>query len=124
MFRFILLCLLATLAGCANSQLGRYHQWAQDGLERVERGDLKWSAYYEGCFSRLLNVPDARRDKSPELEMYDALIALALAYEDGKLGKAEFDQKRRQIQMDYARKKEQGCVSAAHADTAGDIYPH
>jgi hypothetical protein len=120
--------LVLALSACANPQLEDYSRWVQSARERAEHGEIKWSEYYQGCFARLVDVHDGVSGKLAELDYYNELIDYSLAYEAGRLGKAEFDQKRRAVQLAHVRHEDElrhkYTQPGARADTAGDIYPH
>jgi len=120
--------LVLALSACANPQLDSYNLWMQSARERAERGEIKWSEYYQGCFSRLADVESGVNNKLLAMGYYNALIGYALEYESGRIGKSEFDQKIRDAQLARARREHELRYDysrpGARADTAGDIYPH
>lgn len=129
MMRYCLVvCLALALSACANPQLESYNLWMQSARERAERGEIKWSEYYQGCFSRLVDVHSGVNGKLLDLEYYNELIAYSQEYEKGRIGKAEYDQKVRDAQFVHVRREEESrhnyLQPGARADTAGDIYPH
>lgn len=120
----ICVLLVLALSACANLQLEGYNNWVQNARVQAERGEIKWSEYYQGCFSRLVEVPRGDNGKLLKLEHYNALIGYSLEYEGGRISKLEFENKRRSLQLEYVRYKEDSRRNRYHAETAGDIYPH
>jgi hypothetical protein len=110
--------LLALLAACATSQTKEYGDWRQQGKARAERGELKWSEYYRGCFSRLADLPNGADGKAAELEYYHLMISHALEYEAGRLTISQFEEKRRLAQIEKARNKE-ARKNALHGEGGG-----
>jgi hypothetical protein len=93
-------CTVLTLSSCADL---RYREWEQSARSKAEQGQMQWSEYYRGCFTRLVDAPYGR---VPEMELCNTLIDYAMALEGGKMSASEFDIKRRQAQLDYARRKD------------------
>jgi hypothetical protein len=112
--------LLAGLAACASPQVRDYNEWVQNGRARAEHGDIKWSDYYQGCFSRLADLPNGVMGKSVELDYYNTMIANSLEYENGRITKQEFEEKGRLAQITKARNKE----AQIHARPGPEDVPH
>lgn len=98
--------LVALLTACASYQMREYSDWVQQGRIRAEHGELKWSEYYRGCFSRLADTPNGVDGKSTELEYYHTMIGYALDYESGRIMAPAFEEKRRLAQIVKAKNKE------------------
>jgi len=67
------------------------------------RDFLMAEAHVVDWFTRLVDAPYGR---VPEMELCNTLIDYAMALEGGKMSASEFDIKRRQAQLDYARRKD------------------
>jgi hypothetical protein len=109
------LMLAVLLVACAYPQAKDYSDWMQQGKVSAERGELKWSEYYLGCFSRLADMPNGVEGKSAELEYYHTMIGYAQDYENGRTTKPEFEEKRRLAQIAKARNRE-AQMSAHHGE--------
>lgn len=122
------MAMVLAISACANPQLEDYTLWLQNARVRAERGEMKWSEYYQGCFSRLVDVRSGVNDRLSELEYYNTLIGYSQEYESGRLSKPEFDQKVRNAQLAHVERQNSSRYDysqpGARADTAGDIYPH
>lgn len=120
--------LALVLAACANPQLDSYNFWVKNARERAERGEIRWSEYYQGCFSRLVDVRSGVNGKLLDLEYYNAMITYSQEYEKGKMSKSEYEMKVRDAQFAHVKREEElrhiYLQPGARADTAGDIYPH
>lgn len=107
MVKLISVIVLAVLlAACANSQVREYSDWVQKAKDRAEHGELKWSEYYQGCFSRLADTPNGVDGKSTDLEYYNAMIGYALDYENGRMTFPAFEEKRRLALIAKAKNRE------------------
>lgn len=105
--KFCAMLLVLTLSACANTQAeGYYNNWVRNARVQAERGEIKWSDYYQGCFSRLMEVSRGNNGKLFELEYYNALIDFALEHESGRISRLEFENKRRRLQLEYVRREE------------------
>jgi len=100
------IALVALLAACANSQVREYSDWVQKAKNRAEHGELKWSEYYQGCFSRLAETPNGVEGKSTDLEYYNTMIGYALDYESGRMTISAFEEKRRLALIAKAKNRE------------------
>jgi hypothetical protein len=104
--RIYLLVLMGLLAACTIYQVREYNYWVLQERVRAEQGEIKWSDYYKGCFSRLADLPNRRDGKTAELEYYNTMIGVSLDYESGRIKQAEFESKRRLAQIAKARNME------------------
>lgn len=102
------LVLTVLLAACASSQMKAYGEWVNEGKARAERGELKWSDYYRGCFAKLVESPERVNGKSFELEYLHKMIGYAQEYESGSIKFTEFEEKRRLAQIVRAKGMEAG----------------
>ena len=58
MSRGTIAALILLLAGCVNPQVKELRDWAGTAKQQVKAGQMKWSDYYKGLYSRLAQLPD------------------------------------------------------------------
>ncbi len=114
MIRMVGVVLVLMLAACVSTQANDYGEWVKSGRARAEQGELKWSDYYQGCFSRLSASTNEVKGKAAQLEHYHLMISYALEFEKGKLSKPEFEEKVRLAEIARVRSNE--ARQSARAD--------
>jgi len=97
MKRIILVVVLATLLGCAvptNPGVTAYRSYIAENRPLAEAGTLKWSAYYEGLYSKSLaaGAPDYMLNGANDM------IDFARQYESGEITQDQFHHHRRAMQ--------------------------
>lgn len=104
--------LVASLVGCATT-LNPVDQYAGANRPLAEAGTLRWSEYYKGLYgiAATSNVPN----KAPFMGRANAMIEAALAYEDQKISKDQFEHLRRQAQVAQVAEVETRTLEARAA---------
>lgn len=99
------------LAGCAaqpSAAYRDYQSYVETSRPKAERGEMKWSEYYDGLY-RAANNSGA---PGHVLNNYNHAIRLSLAYEGGTMTKDEFQFQIRALQAD-SKSKQQADSDAA-----------
>lgn len=123
---------VAALVGCAtpiNPGVAAYQGYIAENRPLAERGLLKWSAYYEGLYSKSLaaGAPDYMLNGANEM------IDFAHQYEAGTITREQFQHYRRSMQVsvtgrsqadaERAQSDQQRRISAAVAAMAANPIP-
>lgn len=106
MSRTVVVVLFALLAGCVHPQVAQLREWAVPAKEQAKAGQMKWSDYYKGLYSRIADLPEMQ-GKAFYLRGSNLLIDAALAMEDGKISKDQFESFQREVtaaESEYAEK--------------------
>lgn len=106
MCRTIAIFLFALLAGCVHPQVVQLREWATPAKEQAKAGQMKWSDYYKGLYRRVAELPEMQ-GKSFYLRGSNLLIDAALAMEDGKISKDQFESFQREMtaaESEYAER--------------------
>jgi hypothetical protein len=102
----VLVLLILNLTACSYYQVKEYETWTKEGKLQAEHGELKWSEYYKGCFSRLAATPNRMDGKSFDLEHLNKMIGYSLDFESGHLTASEFEEKGRLAEIERAKGKD------------------
>lgn len=86
---------IALIAGCATAPTPAV-QYAYANRPLAESGAMKWSDYYTGLYSAILQSNQS--GKSQLMARASSMIDTAKAYERGELSADQFESKRRQMQ--------------------------
>lgn len=106
MFRGIVVALVLFLSGCVHPQVAQLRDWAGPAKEQAKAGQMKWSDYYKGLYSRVAELPEMQ-GKAFYLRASNLLIDSALAMEEGKISKEQFESFQREMtaaESEYAEK--------------------
>lgn len=102
----IVIFLFALLAGCVHPQVVQLREWAAPSKEQAKAGQMKWSDYYKGLYRRVAELPEMQ-GKAFYLRGSNLLIDAALAMEDGKISKDQFESFQREMtaaESEYAER--------------------
>lgn len=109
------------LAGCAaqpSTEVAELRRYSAE-VRPLAGTTVKWSAYYEGLYARLLAAGAA----ADQLELANNAIRYAKEFEAGTLSAEEFDDRRRTLQIRQARMDgiiaERDRVARLQAQSAG-----
>jgi hypothetical protein len=114
MKKIALLIIVAALTGCAapiNPGVTAYRSYIAENRPLAEGGSLKWSAYYEGLYSKSMaaGAPDYMLNGANEM------IDFAHQYESGAITQDQFQHHRRSIQARVVGRS-QSDANQAQAD--------
>lgn len=106
MLRGIVVALVLVLAGCVHPQITQLRDWAEPAKEQAKAGQIKWSDYYKGLYSRVAELPEMQ-GKAFYLRASNLLIDSALAMEEGKISVEKFESFQREMiaaESEYAER--------------------
>lgn len=104
-----------SLIGCANPALKQFQETNNQERRRAESGSIKWSAYYQGVYDRMLRV-NGIDDKAFHLNLLSFMIEASQAYESGAISKEQFNKAKRDAQVAMQLKKEGDQRAATQAN--------
>lgn len=96
--KIVLIAAILFLSGCVNlqtqSQMKEIYTWGIEHKAMAEKGDMKWSDYYQGMYDRI-DQANGAGDKGFYLDITSQGIDASKSYEAGKISKDEFESYRR-----------------------------
>jgi len=78
------------LLGCVHPQVAELKNWSNTAKSEAKAGDMKWSDYYKQLYERVDKLPEMQ-GKAFYLKASNVLIDAALAMEQGRVTRAEFE---------------------------------
>jgi hypothetical protein len=101
--KFLLSALLAiALVGCAApTPYEAITKYNNENGPKIATGEIKRTVYYQELLSLIYKTPDSSPVKIPDIRYFSQLIPLARQLESGELTKDQFDDKKRNLYLQY-----------------------